>query len=235
MKQLIRLEKQKHSLRGYRAAALTISVFLLGLLYLFAFIPRLEPAEADSAVFSSWHSLLLLHSIAAAAVFAIFSSVMCAKIAVEEYSGRRALLLFLYPVERTRLLDAKLCLAAGETVLSAAAGCAFVYGIFFLSNAFFPICADPLTPAAVAESAVLILCTATSAAAVGILSLWIGFLRRSAVAAIVASCIFVTIVCQAAALSLENGAVSLALPPVLSAAALLARKHLHTRVRQMEV
>ena len=94
MKTLIRLELRRTNFRTYVISALIIAVIMLGFLYLFAYAPMLETNDADMKIFSGYENLIPLYGVLNMTVFCVLAAVIYSKIIIEEYSGKRPLLLF---------------------------------------------------------------------------------------------------------------------------------------------
>lgn len=118
MKILFELELQKNKIRTYVAASLAIAFTMLGFLYLFAYAPMLEPNDKDMAIFSGYHNLIPLFGVLNMAVFCVLSAVMYSKFIIEDYTGKRIILLFSYPVSRKKILLSKLGIVCLFTVIS---------------------------------------------------------------------------------------------------------------------
>ena len=108
MNKLISLELKRNSLRSYHTAALISAVCLLALLYLFAAIPKLDGTETGLDMFMTYRSLIGITNIIGMVIFAVLSAVMSARFIVEEYAGKRAVLLFSYPVARRSIISSKI-------------------------------------------------------------------------------------------------------------------------------
>ena len=97
MYKLIALELKRNRLRPYHIATLICGVTMLGFQYLMAAIPHMDPTEPDAQLFSQYPFLTGITSLVCMAVFSILSAVMASRFVVEEYSGKRAILLLSYP------------------------------------------------------------------------------------------------------------------------------------------
>ena len=84
MNKLISLELKRNSLRSYHTGVFISGALMLGMLYLLAAIPKLDPSETDLEMFLSYRSLIGLTNIMLMVIFTILSAVMSAKFIVEE-------------------------------------------------------------------------------------------------------------------------------------------------------
>lgn len=235
MNKRIHLELKRTSLRPYNLAFCIITAVLLGLLYLFASIPYLDPTDPDIDMFRSYDTLIGLHSSIAMGFFIILSAVMHAKIVVEEYTGQQCILLFLYPMKRTKIFEAKLCLVTLYTTAAMVLSGILVYGIFFVTESILPISTDHVTTLVIGKSLITTFCSSLMAGLLGIVSLWIGFHKRSVSVTIVTSCILVTIISQVSVLSLRESYLKVLVLILLTMVVVIARKNLHIQVNKMEI
>ena len=118
MKTLIRLELRRTNFRTYVISALIIAVIMLGFLYLFAYAPMLETNDADMKIFSGYENLIPLYGVLNMTVFCVLAAVIYSKIIIEEYSGKRPILLFSYPINRKKIMLSKLCIVFVFTVIA---------------------------------------------------------------------------------------------------------------------
>ena len=147
---------------------------------------------------------------------------------------RRAVLLLSWPVPGRRLMGAKLLAvsgyAAGAMLLC---GCG-VLGIFFLTEGMFPLCADRLDGEAVLKAVFFLAVCTVMAADLGLVSVWIGFVKKSVPAAVVASVLLVSTACQLASAAMMIPAALPAGVALTTAAAVLAVMDLLRRAEEME-
>ena len=234
MKKMFQLEMKRCNLRPYTIACIIITISMIGLLYLFVFVPLLDPTDTDAEIFTSYHSLIKLHSVICMAIFAIFSAVMHSKITIEEYRGKQSILLFLYPVRRTKILDIKLFFVFGYTVVTMILSSFFVYLIFFVTESFFHICPDTLSVAFVGNCIATVIYNSIIAGMFGIISLWIGFYKKSVPTTIVASCIIVSLSSQILANPLGTSVLTLFFVMISIFLSAIAVRNLHYQVNKME-
>ena len=119
---ILRLELRKTNICPYCIAAAAIFLCLLGLSFLFAYVPKLESGSQNSAVlFSSYSGIMAVNGAIALMAFSALSSAMGYRYVIREYCGAQAILLFSYPISPKRILTAKtllliqICGSAGST------------------------------------------------------------------------------------------------------------------------
>lgn len=232
MRNLIALELKRNRLRSYHIAVLICGVTMLGFQYLMAAIPYMNPTERDAELFSQYPFLMGITYLVCMAIFAILSAV---SFVVEEYSGKRAILLFSYPISREKVLCAKLVLVFLYTSGAMLLCGAVIQAVFFLTESLFPLCCDQLTVEVILQSLGFLLCCSVLAGLLGVVSLWFGFRKKSVSVTIVASVILTVLVCQVIAATLAFLPMMGAVLGVTGILAALAIENLLRQVNNMEV
>ena len=235
MNKLISLERKRNSLRSYHTGVLISGALMLGLLYLLAAIPKLDPSETDLEMFMSYRSLIGLTSIMLMVIFTILSAVMSSKFIIEEYAGKRAILLFSYPVSRQKVLSTKMCIVFLYTVVAMCLCGTVIFGIFLGTESLFPICSDTLTLHTILYCTFSLISYSLLAGVWGIVALWIGFGRQSVTVTIVAAVIIAIVMCQIMAMTLNYLAGAVIFLAVGSIGAVIAWNNLKTNIANREV
>lgn len=235
MIRLITLEIKRCRLTTYHRAASIGGITMLGFLYFMAAIPWIDPTDTDIELFASYDFLFNLEHLLSMAIFSIMGAVMGARFVVEEYAGERAVLLFSYPIRREMILGAKLCLVFFYTLFAMLVWSAATEIIFFVTESLFPIGSGTFSWDMVLWIFLSLLCHSLIAGAVAIISLWIGFLKKSVSSTIVASVITATLLCQILSAVFAFRQALFILSVVLAAAAIAAVKHLFYQIGKMEV
>lgn len=115
---ILRLELRKTNICPYCITAAAIFLCLLGLSFLFAYVPKLESGSQNSAVlFSSYSGIMAVNG--ALMAFSALSSAMGYRYVIREYCGAQAILLFSYPISPKRILTAKTLLLMMFTSIAA--------------------------------------------------------------------------------------------------------------------
>jgi len=235
MNKLIRLELKRNSLKPYHIAVSTITAVILCFLYLLASIPRIDTADADAEMFMSYDFIIGLANIVSMAIFSIMSAAMASKFIVDEYAGKRAILLFSYPVDRKKILDAKIVTVFLYTVISTLLCNGISLTIFLTTESLFPLCQDTINIGLIFNCVLLMPCYALSAGFLGIISLWFGFWKKSTIVTIISACIIVSILCQVVAMTLFVRFVLMIILAAIFLTAMLAWTNLRYQIKNMEV
>lgn len=110
MMKLIKLELRRNNLKPYLWGCLGIFIFALVMGIFFIALPLIAPSDPTSKEMSDFTMLFPIISIIVMCSYTILESVMNTKFIVEEYTGRKNLLLFTYPQKRSQILLAKFTL-----------------------------------------------------------------------------------------------------------------------------
>lgn len=234
VRRLIQLELRRNSLRGYHVAVLICFVLMIFFLYFMAAIPRIDPADPDIGLFSSYSFLTGLTDIVFTAVFGVMAAVMASRFIVEEYSEKRIILTLSCPVSRKKMLGAKLTLVflygAGAMMVCGAAA----EGVFFLTEVFFPLCSGSLTGGEAASAFFRLIGYALLAGTLGIAAVWFGFRKRSVPATLVASVILASCASQVMGMTLTFRPVLFIVPAAGAVSAAAAVRSMMRKVENME-
>ncbi len=196
MFKLIALELRKNRFKVYSIASIFVFLFGFALCFMAVFTPEIAkdrglPLPIDMSMFVEWKTFILIVSTVIFSSFAIMSAVMHSLITIEEYLGKRAVLLFSYPVKRSRILFAKCLLVFGFTIFATSISNILAILLFGLISNGFNIMPEQFT----IDTFIMLLKTTAIvsplSAAVGLVSLRIGFWRKSMVATIVSSFILI--------------------------------------------
>lgn len=235
MNKLIKLELKKNSLKPYRLATLIISILILGFIYLMAAIPKIEPNDSDAELFSSYDFVIGLTMVVLMGIFSVMSAVISSKFVVDEYIGKKAILLFLYPISREKTLKAKIYLVFTYTFFSMFISGLAVLSAFLITESLIDINPDVISMFIIVKSILSLICYSLISACCGIISLWFGMVRKSVTVPIVASCIISVLVCQIVAMSFFSEFFLILILILIIIFALIATYNLKHRVNVMEV
>jgi ABC-type transport system involved in multi-copper enzyme maturation permease subunit len=189
MRKLIELELAKNNIRAYLLAVVGITVAMIGFLYLFAEIPNIEQNASETAEFGTYLDIILIVSVLSMASFCILSAVMFSRFVIDEYSGKRAILLFSYPIDRKKVLMAKLIFVCAFTFVGFLVSNTVVFALFNLTEYFAPIVKEGVLSDAIRQAYLLILVEDFLAVSIGVIALFFGFIRKSVPTAIVTAVI----------------------------------------------
>ena len=230
MIKLIKLELRQKKLTTYMLATLAISGTILGFNYLFAFIPNMPPSneleemvmEFVSLLFSGYENIIAINSIIAMVCFSALGATALSRLVVSDYIGKRANLLFAYPIDRGKLFISKVIIVFVFTILAMVVSNAIAFGVFFFTEANFPLVTQgKLTPKLFIETAQITLTFGALSGAIGLISLWFGFKRKSVQATLIPAYIMAVVGSNILGAPMLLGSVSLAFLATVTAITLI--------------
>jgi len=179
MNNLIKIELKKFSAKSHLIGLLIANVVMIGLLIpIFLFAPESEYVDKFAIV-----STLNI------SVFIVWQGALIAKLVIEEFSNKTMFLLFTYPVSRKKLIVAKLAIVNSTILFSMLVSQAVQTVAFSALGQLAPQVS--FSPSVQDMGAVAIL--SVGAVMMGMLSLCVGMINKSAIATIVSSLAVVAI------------------------------------------
>ena len=185
---LIRMEIKKVPLKPH-IAGLLIANFIIFLLSVFT--SSLLTASGNISTLLGFAPVQLdtvtLAAMLVRATLIVWEAVLISVFVIEEYRNKTICLLFTYPISRTKLITAKLILICGIMFLFHVLSNIFQYATIFLAAKCFDFVTfsfgNIMTQAVTTISAILL----------GLLPLYVGMIKKSAIATVVSSIIIVAI------------------------------------------
>lgn len=185
MNKLIKLELKRNKLTPYYIGLTIISITMAGFLYMIAGITKAEKV----ANFMDYKNLLRMHTGISFLVFSVFTVVVYSKFVIEEYSQKKALLMFSYPVSRSKIFLAKLVLVTGFITFGFLLSTLIPNALFFVTESIFPILGGKITMEIVTSQVISIITFILALSSIGFISLRIGFIKKSVSTTIVTAII----------------------------------------------
>lgn len=189
MLKLIKLEIKKFKLAGYMKTVMFIN---LGIMIAVCGIYFAEKSEGGTSFDSYTHSFEMIGIIVRAA-FIVFASVLISKLIIEEYRNNTISILFTYPINRKRIMMAKILLITGFTFVNIVLSSIFIGSIFFLADFGMNIVPDQLTSGTLTESILKMTLTAVAAAGMALVPLYFGMKKKSVPVTIVTSILLISL------------------------------------------
>lgn len=192
MLDLMRLEMRKFRIGPYIRAALIANVIILALICLISFFGEVQekmPLTDYGMAFSIIDTLMR-------ATYIVFAAVLLSRIVIDEFRSKSIALLFMYPINRKKLLAAKLLIVVLFTLCADMAGNLFVGIGFYVFTLFTPIVPEPLTVSMAAHSLLTMVMSALATSFLSLIPLFFGMRKHSVSATILSSLIVVMLVCQ---------------------------------------
>lgn len=205
---LYKLELMKIRLSTYLWAILGIFASLLALGILFLFIFQIETGAGeiaeDAELFANWNGLFALTTALSFACFSILSAVIAAKIIVNEYCGKNAVILLSYPISRKTILQTKCLIVCCITTFFACVSNVLVIGMMYVTAQIFKTVpqmnAEHFTLTVFLSSIIM----GIASASLGVIAAVFGMNKRSQIATIVCALLIVCVVTNAITISPNN-------------------------------
>jgi ABC-type transport system involved in multi-copper enzyme maturation permease subunit len=180
MFKLMKLEYKKHKLFGYFPVVIMCIAAIFAVVALMGWGSRneIEP------MFPDFQSFMSLADIFIRTVFLIFSSVILAKIVIEEFRTGTIQLLFTYPVQRKQLMKAKLIVVFAFCFFSTVLATLITYLLAYLISPHLFLFEAPLEWNDIMLIFPATLINALMTAGVSLIPLFFGMKKKSAAATI---------------------------------------------------
>ncbi|MFD1416056.1 ABC transporter permease [Oceanobacillus jeddahense] len=201
---LMKLELRKHNIRTYIISAFALFVVMLGFIYLFAYVPQFDPNDADLYLFAGYHNIIPLFGVINMTVFCVLAAVMHSRFIIEEYTEKRVIRLFSYPVKRGSVFFSKVMVVSLFTIITMSLCNIFIFSIFGLSEWFAPLVDERITASFILEAVKTTILMSISAAGLSIIAMGIGFIQKSVPTTIISAVLLCSIFCNIVAGSLSS-------------------------------
>lgn len=189
MLKLIKLEIKKFKLAGYLKTVLFIN---LGIIIALCGIYFAEKSEGITTLGTYKESFEMI-GILVRAAFIVFASVLISKLIIDEYRNNTISILFTYPINRKKIMLAKILLIAGFTFVNILLSSVFIGFMFFLADLGLNIVPEQLTSGTLIESIIQMPLTAFAAAGMGLIPLYFGMIKKSVPVTIVTSILLISL------------------------------------------
>src|SRR5699024_4205303 len=183
---LIRLEYRKTNLKPYILTVIIATILFIGLIYLFAYVPRIDegPELLMFAEYSTVAGLLILVSLTTYSVLAI---AMFSKMVINTFDAKSLTLIYSYPVRRSTILLPKIIAVLLFTAVAIMISNTVVFTLFFLTESISPLVNDTLVSAVVLDALSLTLLSMAAMSAISVTAMTIGLCRQSVPLAIIST------------------------------------------------
>lgn len=180
MLNLIKLELRKTkisgSILGGFIASFLIMAFVIAVNY-----------DGPEKPFNSYGDVLLNIDLFVSLTFIIFASVLLSKFIIDEYKSKSITVLFMYPLQRKKLLTAKLLIVVLFTFLFGIIGRVLAFSGFYIYNSFAHFIPGELTTSLLIEHGVRYLVHSAMYSCIALIPLYFGMRKYSVPTTIVSS------------------------------------------------
>lgn len=191
MLKLMKLELRKFMyLRAYALRLIIINLCLLGIICMMGYVGQSE----NDIVYQSYTEMFTVIDLFVRLVFMISASVLISKFIIEEYKTKSITVLFMYPINRKKLLAAKLTLVVLITFFSILITNVFIAVAMMGLNQIWPVLNDTLSATLILQHSISILIYAVAASGMSLIPLYFGMRKYSTPATIVSSIVIAAII-----------------------------------------
>lgn len=199
MRKLMSLELKKFKIGGYIRGALIANAAILGMVLLMIY----GAEYADETVFTTYSEVFTGIDTFVRGTFIVFAAVLLSRFIIDEFKNKSITVLFMYPINRKKLISAKLLIVFLFTFLSIIISDLIVSGAVLAINGYTHKMSEPLTASILTGALISFGMNALAASCMSLIPLYFGMRRYSTVTTITTSLLIVLIVCS------NNGGVSL--------------------------
>ncbi|MEK5040552.1 ABC transporter permease [Sporosarcina sp. FSL K6-3457] len=199
MLNLMRLEMKKFKLRSYIKSAIITNLIVAAVLVAVLFIAK---AEGELA-FQNYSEALSAIDSMVRATFIIFAATLISKLIIGEFKNKTITTLFLYPINRKKLIAAKLAIVIIFTFCFVIISNVFITVVFSFTASSFNLLPDTLTVTMITQHTPAVLMNAIATAGICLIPLYFGMKKYSVPTTIISSILIVLVI------SSNNGGFSL--------------------------
>lgn len=188
MVNLMKLEMRRVNIRNVWISFLSINAGIIGILLLFEIDP-----EITKEFYTSYDDVFFFLELMVAAAFVIYASVLLSQLIVEEFRDKTVSVLFMYPVNRKKLLFAKLMVVSMLTFLFIVSSGIIVFTGFYWINQINSYILEPLSSQFLREKIIHLIVMAIACAGMSLIPLAFGMIKYSVQATITSSILIIAI------------------------------------------
>jgi ABC-type transport system involved in multi-copper enzyme maturation permease subunit len=186
MLNLIKQELKRNKLSTYIGPSIISCVVLIVFTYFVAYVAQVE----NDVQFQNYNNIFRFTGIMGLIIFSVIAATMYSRLVINEYSGARMALLFSYPVSRKKIFLSKILIAFTFTTISMALCTAIPLTLFAITETISPIVNDIISFKLLFAEFQTICISALAVGGVGIVSMRLGFIKKSVPTTLVTAFIF---------------------------------------------
>ncbi|MCM3737364.1 ABC transporter permease [Bacillus cytotoxicus] len=143
--------------------------------------------------FKGYDEVFRFIDIVVKATFMIFGASLISKFIIQEFKEKTMTVMFMYPINRKKMMIAKLFIIMIFTFLSIVICDIVIFGFIYLLNAYYSVMAEPLTMTVLMQNASKLLMNAIAATGISLIPLYFGMKKYSARTTIVSAVIIMSL------------------------------------------
>lgn len=185
MFKLMKLEMKKYQLGHYWKAVVICN---LGFVFFLSMIFFIEKNEGNIP-FEDYGMVTSIIGALVRATFIIFAAVLIVKLVIGEYKNKSIYVMFTYPINRKKIMAAKLMIVIVFTFLTVMFSTLFLEALLYLAEVYFDILPGKITTEDITRTIATTCLNALATAGISLIPLLFGMHRKSGSATIVSSII----------------------------------------------
>jgi ABC-type transport system involved in multi-copper enzyme maturation permease subunit len=189
MFKLIKIERDKNQIAGYGIKA----VISMAIIFVLVAGMALMSNAQDEPMFYNFTDFMSLANIFIRITFVVFSGILISRLVIEEYKGKTMQLLFTYPLQRKKIIQAKLMIVFGFCFISIVISTLVIEGATVLLNPQLHFFETSATMTDLFATVPSILIASAMTAGLSLISLFFGMRKKSTAATITSSIIIGTL------------------------------------------
>ncbi|CAH2716186.1 hypothetical protein BACCIP111895_03370 [Neobacillus rhizosphaerae] len=189
MRKLISLEIKKFKLFSYLKSVGIADLIIMGLLCVIYFAEKSEGTFA----YGSYESAFTMIGSIIRPTFIIFAAVLISRLIIDEYKSNSITLMFMYPINRKKVMISKLTIVACFTFLTIFLSNILLGSVFYLVDSYLHFVPEALTVEVLKDSLFSMTLEAVASAGMALIPLYFGMRKKSVPATIVSAIIMVSL------------------------------------------
>lgn len=186
----MKLEMRKVKFGSYVRATLIANLIMIGLIFLLNFAEKSE----GNIPFKNFNDIFYIISSMTKHTFTIFASVIIARIIIDEYKNKTIAVLFMYPINRKKLIISKLLIVSIFTFLAIVFSNIFISSIVGILNPIIKFTTVGITKDMLVKNAIGLCLNSISTTCLSLMPLYFGMRKKSVPATIVSAILIVTFI-----------------------------------------
>ncbi|GIN87112.1 ABC transporter permease [Heyndrickxia sporothermodurans] len=192
---LIKLELKKNKIGWFAKGGILANIIILGLLCMISVVEKSEGTELVKDV----TGIFTISGASVRGTFIVFAAVLISKMIISEFKNRTILIMFSYPINRKKVLSAKLIIIVFITFIAMTISHIVVsIGFIGLNQIFHFTSAVSLTSSELLAEIIKIIMFSLATAVAALVPLYFGMRKYSVPATIISSLLIVMVTCQSA-------------------------------------
>lgn len=190
MLKLMRLEIKKFKIGAYINRAIIANFIIIGLIILMNYGEKFEA----NILFRDFNDIFSIIGSMTKSTFTIFASVIISKIIIEEFKNKTITVLFLYPINRKKLIIAKLLIVAMFTLTAIVLSNIFISSVIGILNPFIKFTTTGITRDMLVDQGISLGINAITTTCLSLIPLYFGMRKKSVPTTIVSAILIVTFI-----------------------------------------